>query len=350
MVVLFLEIHRVFRHCKSLPVPAAIFSQCKTIHTNHTHTHTVSDTKERDTFLCIQPLFSVKGLQAKLNLKILIMVSASFLWATPLALLCMLAYMQSIMCMVMQQYQCCFLDLFSELFICILIKYMLIELIQWSLVIVYPILLNDDNHWNVQWFTLSLWHTQMCICTCIYKVTRQYIICMDILVSLCVAPTCWSPTHSLIVDVISSLLFCSCFLFSGKRMTRSRSYMFIIMPACSSCGGQESSGQLEDSVNKRQREGEGNRELEGGRKRERVEKANKLSNIDLSFSPSLPPSLFLSFPSSFSSPAVLGAWINCLVHVIMYTYYALSALGPALKPYLWWKHHITHLQLVRSDQ
>ncbi|XP_011405756.2 PREDICTED: elongation of very long chain fatty acids protein 4-like isoform X2 [Amphimedon queenslandica] len=45
--------------------------------------------------------------------------------------------------------------------------------------------------------------------------------------------------------------------------------------------------------------------------------------------------------------SVLGAWINCLVHVVMYSYYALSALGPALKPYLWWKHHITHLQLIQ---
>ena len=31
----------------------------------------------------------------------------------------------------------------------------------------------------------------------------------------------------------------------------------------------------------------------------------------------------------------------------MYTYYALSCLGPGVQKYLWWKKHITHLQLVR---
>ena len=38
--------------------------------------------------------------------------------------------------------------------------------------------------------------------------------------------------------------------------------------------------------------------------------------------------------------------INCFIHVIMYSYYLLSALGPALRPYLWWKKYLTLLQLV----
>ncbi|XP_022816097.1 elongation of very long chain fatty acids protein 2-like isoform X2 [Spodoptera litura] len=38
--------------------------------------------------------------------------------------------------------------------------------------------------------------------------------------------------------------------------------------------------------------------------------------------------------------------INSFVHVIMYTYYCLSAF-PALKKYLWWKKYITKLQLVQ---
>ena len=44
--------------------------------------------------------------------------------------------------------------------------------------------------------------------------------------------------------------------------------------------------------------------------------------------------------------AVKGPLLNSLVHVVMYGYYALSALGPKIRPYLWWKRHITHLQLV----
>lgn len=45
--------------------------------------------------------------------------------------------------------------------------------------------------------------------------------------------------------------------------------------------------------------------------------------------------------------STMGALLNSIVHVIMYSYYALSALGPAMRKYLWWKKHITHLQLLQ---
>lgn len=38
--------------------------------------------------------------------------------------------------------------------------------------------------------------------------------------------------------------------------------------------------------------------------------------------------------------------INSFVHVIMYSYYGLSAIGPHMQKYLWWKKYITMLQLV----
>lgn len=31
----------------------------------------------------------------------------------------------------------------------------------------------------------------------------------------------------------------------------------------------------------------------------------------------------------------------------MYAYYGLAALGPWIQPYLWWKRHITQLQIVQ---
>lgn len=43
----------------------------------------------------------------------------------------------------------------------------------------------------------------------------------------------------------------------------------------------------------------------------------------------------------------LFALLNCLVHVVMYSYYALAALGPAVRRHLWWKRYITQLQLVQ---
>ncbi|XP_039739482.1 very long chain fatty acid elongase 1 isoform X2 [Pteropus medius] len=41
------------------------------------------------------------------------------------------------------------------------------------------------------------------------------------------------------------------------------------------------------------------------------------------------------------------AMINSSVHVIMYLYYGLSALGPVAQPYLWWKKHMTAIQLIQ---
>lgn len=39
--------------------------------------------------------------------------------------------------------------------------------------------------------------------------------------------------------------------------------------------------------------------------------------------------------------------INSFIHVIMYTYYMLSAFGPEIQKYLWWKRYLTSLQLVQ---
>ena len=43
---------------------------------------------------------------------------------------------------------------------------------------------------------------------------------------------------------------------------------------------------------------------------------------------------------------VLIGFLNSFVHVIMYSYYLLAALGPQVQKYLWWKKYITKLQLV----
>lgn len=50
--------------------------------------------------------------------------------------------------------------------------------------------------------------------------------------------------------------------------------------------------------------------------------------------------------SSVFVSAFLPAMINSSVHVIMYLYYALAAMGPAVAKYLWWKRYLTMVQLV----
>jgi len=46
--------------------------------------------------------------------------------------------------------------------------------------------------------------------------------------------------------------------------------------------------------------------------------------------------------------ATLIGLVNSFVHVIMYSYYLLAALGPTVQKYLWWKKYITTLQMVRQ--
>lgn len=40
--------------------------------------------------------------------------------------------------------------------------------------------------------------------------------------------------------------------------------------------------------------------------------------------------------------------VNNLVHIIMYSYYMMAAMGPQYQKYLWWKKHLTTLQLVST--
>ncbi|KAK9303415.1 hypothetical protein QLX08_004901 [Tetragonisca angustula] len=39
--------------------------------------------------------------------------------------------------------------------------------------------------------------------------------------------------------------------------------------------------------------------------------------------------------------------LNTFVHIVMYTYYMLAAMGPKLQPYLWWKKYLTVFQMIQ---
>lgn len=45
-------------------------------------------------------------------------------------------------------------------------------------------------------------------------------------------------------------------------------------------------------------------------------------------------------------PTLLGI-INSFIHIFMYTYYMLSAFGPHMQKYLWWKKYLTTMQIVQ---
>ncbi|PSN36984.1 Elongation of very long chain fatty acids protein 7 [Blattella germanica] len=44
---------------------------------------------------------------------------------------------------------------------------------------------------------------------------------------------------------------------------------------------------------------------------------------------------------------IIMGFLNSGVHIIMYFYYMLSAMGPAYQKYLWWKKYITIIQMVQ---
>lgn len=39
--------------------------------------------------------------------------------------------------------------------------------------------------------------------------------------------------------------------------------------------------------------------------------------------------------------------LNTFVHIWMYLYYFLAALGPWIQPYLWWKKYLTSMQIIQ---
>ncbi|KAK7870541.1 hypothetical protein R5R35_002940 [Gryllus longicercus] len=44
---------------------------------------------------------------------------------------------------------------------------------------------------------------------------------------------------------------------------------------------------------------------------------------------------------------VIIGCLNSLVHVVMYFYYMLAAMGPRFQKYLWWKKYMTWIQLIQ---
>lgn len=43
----------------------------------------------------------------------------------------------------------------------------------------------------------------------------------------------------------------------------------------------------------------------------------------------------------------MGPLCNCFIHMVMYLYYMLSAFGPHMQKYLWWKRYLTRMQLTQ---
>lgn len=57
--------------------------------------------------------------------------------------------------------------------------------------------------------------------------------------------------------------------------------------------------------------------------------------------------MMLNYKSIFlAGYNIFFGFANTFVHIWMYLYYALAAVGPSVHKYLWWKKYLTTLQMV----
>ncbi|KAI4460630.1 fatty acid acyl transferase-related [Holotrichia oblita] len=61
----------------------------------------------------------------------------------------------------------------------------------------------------------------------------------------------------------------------------------------------------------------------------------------------MPMSVWFGVKFTPGGHSTFFGFLNTFVHIIMYTYYMLSAFGPEMHKYLWWKKYLTTLQMVQ---
>ncbi|CAL4102864.1 unnamed protein product [Meganyctiphanes norvegica] len=61
----------------------------------------------------------------------------------------------------------------------------------------------------------------------------------------------------------------------------------------------------------------------------------------------MPVSMYFGVRFIPGGHATLLAFLNSFVHVVMYFYYLVSAMGPQFRKFLWWKKYLTKMQLVQ---
>ncbi|CAG2167534.1 unnamed protein product [Oppiella nova] len=78
-------------------------------------------------------------------------------------------------------------------------------------------------------------------------------------------------------------------------------------------------------------------------------KSNQISFLHVYHHFLVPVLGWTAFSLNSIQSCIFGVFVslNSTVHVIMYSYYLLSAFGPQIQPYLWWKRYITRLQLIQ---
>lgn len=76
-------------------------------------------------------------------------------------------------------------------------------------------------------------------------------------------------------------------------------------------------------------------------------KWNQVSTLHVIHHGIMPMSVWFGLKFAPGGHSTFFALLNTFVHIIMYFYYMVSAMGPKYQKYIWWKKYLTALQLVQ---
>ncbi|XP_012288595.1 elongation of very long chain fatty acids protein AAEL008004 [Orussus abietinus] len=76
-------------------------------------------------------------------------------------------------------------------------------------------------------------------------------------------------------------------------------------------------------------------------------KSNHISTLHVIHHGCMPMSVWFGVKFTPGGHSTFFGLLNTFVHIVMYSYYLLAALGPRIQPYLWWKKYLTALQMVQ---
>ncbi|KFM82810.1 Elongation of very long chain fatty acids protein 7, partial [Stegodyphus mimosarum] len=76
-------------------------------------------------------------------------------------------------------------------------------------------------------------------------------------------------------------------------------------------------------------------------------KDNLITNLHVIHHFTLPLCGWIFFRTERSGFQAYPIIINSIVHIVMYSYYGLAAMGPSVRKYLWWKRYLTIAQMIQ---
>lgn len=76
-------------------------------------------------------------------------------------------------------------------------------------------------------------------------------------------------------------------------------------------------------------------------------KTSQVSTLHVIHHGCMPMSVWFGVKFTPGGHSTFFGLLNTFVHIVMYTYYLFTALGPQFQKYLWWKKYLTSLQMVQ---